>query len=137
MFAVIMAGGKGTRFWPRSRERMPKHLLDILGERTILRETVDRIRPIVPAERTLVVTGPAFAQVDFSFGKQVPIKGRVNFEFQWQIFNVFNRANFTPITGFNTNNNRALSSNTVSTFEVTGLTGQAAREMQLVFRINF
>jgi mannose-1-phosphate guanylyltransferase len=61
MFAVIMAGGKGTRFWPRSRERMPKHLLDILGERTILRETVDRIRPIVPAERTLVVTGRSHA----------------------------------------------------------------------------
>jgi mannose-1-phosphate guanylyltransferase len=31
MFAVIMAGGKGSRFWPRSREKMPKHLLDILG----------------------------------------------------------------------------------------------------------
>ncbi len=61
MFAVIMAGGKGTRFWPRSREKMPKHLLDILGERTILRETVDRIRPIVPAERTLVVTGRSHA----------------------------------------------------------------------------
>ncbi len=61
MFAVIMAGGKGTRFWPRSRERMPKHLLDILGERTILRETVDRIRPLVPADRTLVVTGRSHA----------------------------------------------------------------------------
>jgi mannose-1-phosphate guanylyltransferase len=57
MFAVIMAGGKGARFWPRSRERMPKHLLDILGERTIIRETIDRIRPLVPAERTLIVTG--------------------------------------------------------------------------------
>jgi mannose-1-phosphate guanylyltransferase len=61
MFAVIMAGGKGTRFWPRSREKMPKHLLDILGERTIIRETVDRIRPLVPAERTLIVTGRSHA----------------------------------------------------------------------------
>jgi len=61
MFAVIMAGGKGARFWPRSRERMPKHLLDILGERTIIRETVDRIRPLVPAERTLIVTGRSHA----------------------------------------------------------------------------
>jgi len=61
MFAVIMAGGKGTRFWPRSREAMPKHLLDILGERTIIRETVERIRPLVPAERTLVVTGRSHA----------------------------------------------------------------------------
>jgi len=56
MFAVIMAGGKGTRLWPRSRERMPKHLLDILGERTLIRETVDRISPLVPAERILIVT---------------------------------------------------------------------------------
>jgi mannose-1-phosphate guanylyltransferase len=62
MFAVIMAGGKGTRFWPRSRERMPKHLLDITGERTIIRETIDRIRPLVPAERTLVVTGQSHAE---------------------------------------------------------------------------
>ena len=61
MFAVIMAGGKGSRFWPRSREKMPKHLLDIQGERTIIRETVDRIRPLVPPERTLIVTGRSHA----------------------------------------------------------------------------
>ena len=61
MFAVIMAGGKGSRFWPRSREKTPKHLLDIQGERTIIRETVDRIRPLVPPERTLVVTGRSHA----------------------------------------------------------------------------
>jgi len=61
MFAVIMAGGKGSRFWPRSREKMPKHLLDIKGERTIIRETVDRIRPLVPPERTLIVTGRSHA----------------------------------------------------------------------------
>jgi mannose-1-phosphate guanylyltransferase len=61
MFAVIMAGGKGARFWPRSREKMPKHLLDIQGERTIIRETVDRIRPLVPPERTLIVTGRSHA----------------------------------------------------------------------------
>ncbi len=53
--------GKGARFWPRSREKMPKHLLDILGERTIIRETVDRIRPLVPPERTLIVTGRSHA----------------------------------------------------------------------------
>ncbi len=61
MFAVIMAGGKGTRFWPRSREKTPKHLLDISSERTMIRETVDRIKPLVPAERTLIVTGKSHA----------------------------------------------------------------------------
>ncbi|MCL2670316.1 MAG: mannose-1-phosphate guanylyltransferase [Syntrophaceae bacterium] len=61
MFAVIMAGGKGARFWPRSREKMPKHLLDILGERTIIQETAARLRPLVPPERTLIVTGSSHA----------------------------------------------------------------------------
>lgn len=61
MHAVIMAGGRGTRFWPRSRDRKPKHLLDILSERTIVQETVDRIRPLVPPERILIVTGRAHA----------------------------------------------------------------------------
>ena len=61
MYAVIMAGGRGTRFWPRSRDRKPKHLLDILSERTIIQETVDRLLPMVPPERILVVTGRAHA----------------------------------------------------------------------------
>jgi mannose-1-phosphate guanylyltransferase len=74
MFAVIMAGGKGSRFWPRSRERMPKHLLDILGERTIIRETVDRIRPLVPAERTLIVTGRNHAAELIRQLPEIPVK---------------------------------------------------------------
>ncbi|MBN1663848.1 MAG: mannose-1-phosphate guanylyltransferase [Deltaproteobacteria bacterium] len=61
MYAVIMAGGKGTRFWPKSRERMPKHLLDIAGEKTIIRQTVDRMRPIIPAANVLIVTGASHA----------------------------------------------------------------------------
>ncbi len=61
MYAVIMAGGIGSRFWPRSRESMPKHLLDIQGERTVIRETVDRIGPLVPPENILVVTGRSHA----------------------------------------------------------------------------
>ncbi len=61
MYAVIMAGGRGTRFWPRSRDRKPKHLLDILSERTIIQETVDRLLPLVPPERILVVTGRTHA----------------------------------------------------------------------------
>ena len=61
MFAVIMAGGKGARFWPRSREKMPKHLLDIASEKTIIRETVDRILPLVSPERILIVTGLSHA----------------------------------------------------------------------------
>ena len=62
MHAVIMAGGRGTRFWPRSRERKPKHLLDIISKRTIIQETVDRILPIIKPENILVVTGRKHAR---------------------------------------------------------------------------
>jgi mannose-1-phosphate guanylyltransferase len=57
LYAVIMAGGQGTRFWPRSRRKMPKQLLNIVGEKTMLEQTVARISPLIPAERTLVVAG--------------------------------------------------------------------------------
>ena len=62
MYAVIMAGGKGARFWPRSREKKPKHLLDIISEKTIIQETVDRIRQLIPPENILVVTGKKHAR---------------------------------------------------------------------------
>ena len=51
-----MAGGHGTRFWPRSRRRLPKQLLPITGPRTLLQETVRRLLPAFPWERMLVVT---------------------------------------------------------------------------------
>ena len=56
MVAVIMAGGRGTRFWPRSRKRRPKQLLNIIGEKTILEQTVDRIRSLCGWDRILIVT---------------------------------------------------------------------------------
>lgn len=62
MHAVIMAGGRGTRFWPRSREKKPKHLLDIVSRRTIIQETVDRIKPLIQPKNILVVTGRKHAR---------------------------------------------------------------------------
>lgn len=55
-YAVIMAGGAGTRFWPLSRKRKPKQLLDLFGRDTLLEQTVDRIRAIIPPERIYVFT---------------------------------------------------------------------------------
>lgn len=55
-YAIIMAGGVGSRFWPRSREKMPKQLLRIFGENTMIQDTVQRINRIVPGERTFIVT---------------------------------------------------------------------------------
>lgn len=54
--AVLLAGGRGTRFWPRSRARTPKQLLDITGCQTMLRETVARLSPLLPLRNTWAVT---------------------------------------------------------------------------------
>ncbi|MCX7816909.1 MAG: sugar phosphate nucleotidyltransferase [Syntrophales bacterium] len=69
MFAVIMAGGKGSRFWPRSRNRLPKHLLDIYGDRTLIQETVERVLPLVGRENILVITSIQHAE---ELRKQLP-----------------------------------------------------------------
>ena len=57
LHAMIMAGGGGTRFWPRSRTARPKQFLTFSGDRTLLQGTLDRIESQVPAERTWVITG--------------------------------------------------------------------------------
>lgn len=57
LHCVIMAGGSGTRFWPQSRKHRPKQLLNIVGEKTMIRATVERVLPIISFDRILVVTG--------------------------------------------------------------------------------
>ncbi|MFQ3169312.1 MAG: mannose-1-phosphate guanylyltransferase, partial [Limisphaerales bacterium] len=47
-YIIIMAGGRGERFWPVSRERKPKQLITLLGERSFLQQTLDRVKPIAP-----------------------------------------------------------------------------------------
>jgi mannose-1-phosphate guanylyltransferase len=61
LWAVVPAGGSGTRLWPLSRAARPKFLLPLLGERSLLQQTIERLAPSVPPERTLVVCGPAHA----------------------------------------------------------------------------
>jgi|LSQX01.3.fsa_nt_gb mannose-1-phosphate guanylyltransferase len=56
-YAVIMAGGKGERFWPWSRNTLPKQFLSLMGERSLIQQTFDRLNGFFPAERILVVTG--------------------------------------------------------------------------------
>ena len=63
LYALIMAGGRGARFWPRSRKALPKQCVALTSERSLLQETVDRLLPLIPAERILVVTGPDMAAV--------------------------------------------------------------------------
>jgi mannose-1-phosphate guanylyltransferase len=56
LHAVIMAGGSGTRFWPLSRTARPKQLLDLIGGRTMIQATVDRLGDVAPSERTWIIT---------------------------------------------------------------------------------
>ena len=71
--AVILAGGRGTRFWPRSRTRTPKQLLNIVGKDTMLQQTVARLKPLIPAERIWTVTN---AEQAAAVRKQVPAAAR-------------------------------------------------------------
>jgi len=58
--ALIMAGGKGSRFWPLSTEEKPKQFLNLTGEDTMIRMTVKRLEKLIPLERIFVVTGTRY-----------------------------------------------------------------------------
>jgi mannose-1-phosphate guanylyltransferase len=58
-FVIIMAGGRGERFWPLSREKMPKQLLTLLGRRSFLQQAVDRVLPLVPVKNIFIITNAA------------------------------------------------------------------------------
>src|SRR5438105_3826634 len=55
-YGLILAGGRGTRFWPRSRRSSAKQVLKFFGERSLIQQTVDRLRPVLPPERIWVLT---------------------------------------------------------------------------------
>ena len=55
-YGLILAGGRGTRFWPRSRKRSAKQVLSVVGPRTLIQATVDRLEPLIPPERLWVLT---------------------------------------------------------------------------------
>lgn len=61
--ALIMAGGKGTRFWPLSTEEKPKQFLNLIGEDTMIQMTVNRIKPIIPIDRIFVCTGEKYVDL--------------------------------------------------------------------------
>src|SRR5262245_26163294 len=63
MFAVIMAGGSGTRFWPASRERLPKQFLAITGDRTMFEEALARAEGFATPDRISVVVGRVHADL--------------------------------------------------------------------------
>lgn len=62
-YALIMAGGVGSRFWPTSRATKPKQFLSLLGDRTMIQMTVDRIRPLFDPDRILIITNDAYTDL--------------------------------------------------------------------------
>ncbi len=55
-YGLIMAGGRGTRFWPRSRKRSAKQVLRFFGERSLIQQTVDRLKRVIPRQNVWVLT---------------------------------------------------------------------------------
>jgi mannose-1-phosphate guanylyltransferase len=72
LYAVVMAGGRGERFWPLSASALPKPFIPLFGPRTLIQETVSRIQPLVPYERTLISIGAAHADVARKQLPQIP-----------------------------------------------------------------
>lgn len=67
--ALIMAGGKGTRFWPLSTEDKPKQFLKLIGDKTMIQMTVERVLPIIPIDRIYICTGERYVNL---IKEQVP-----------------------------------------------------------------
>lgn len=63
MFAVVMAGGRGERFWPLSTRHLPKPFIPLLGPHSLLQDTVERILPLVPLEKVFISIGAAHLEV--------------------------------------------------------------------------
>jgi mannose-1-phosphate guanylyltransferase len=62
LYVVILAGGTGTRLWPRSRRERPKQLLGLLSTRTMLQQTFDRIAPLLPPDHIFVITNASYVE---------------------------------------------------------------------------
>lgn len=70
--AVIMAGGKGERFWPKSRTKIPKQFLSLTGEDTMIQATVKRVNRLIPYENIYIITGEDYAGLAAEQIPQVP-----------------------------------------------------------------
>lgn len=73
LWAVVFAGGIGTRFWPLSTPQRPKQLLALVNERPLIADTIARLAPLVPAERVLVVTSADIADALHFAIPEIPV----------------------------------------------------------------
>ena len=71
-YAAILSGGSGERFWPLSTPERPKQFLSVFGGRSLLRQSVERLKGVVPPERILIVTGKALARATYRELPEIP-----------------------------------------------------------------
>ena len=74
LWAVVFAGGIGSRFWPLSTPERPKPLLRLVGDRPLIADTLARLNPLIPAERTLVLTSADIAEAIHAAIPELPHK---------------------------------------------------------------
>ena len=71
-YGLILAGGRGTRFWPRSRKRSAKQVLDVTGEGSLIQATVERLAPVIPPQRMWILTNDYLRRTIIRQLPQVP-----------------------------------------------------------------
>ena len=77
LYAVVMAGGRGERFWPLSTNRLPKPFIQLLGSHSLIQQTVSRIQPIVPLEQVFISIGADQLEVARQQLPQIPAENFV------------------------------------------------------------
>lgn len=93
-YALILAGGSGTRFWPLSRDHRPKQLLNMFGEGTLLRQAIDRLDGLVPRQNIFILTnhlqeaevappGPRYSRGQHHFRTRAPGHGACHRPGHW------------------------------------------------------
>src|SRR6266542_969744 len=73
-YGLILAGGRGTRFWPRSRKRSAKQVLNVVGDRSLIQATVDRLAPVISPERLWVLTNHHLRDIIAAQLPEIPSK---------------------------------------------------------------
>ncbi|HVO41472.1 MAG TPA: mannose-1-phosphate guanylyltransferase [Aggregatilineales bacterium] len=72
LYALIMAGGGGTRLWPLSRQRRPKQMLSLVENRNMFQAAVERLDPLIPLDHTFIVTGREYVEQLRASAPQLP-----------------------------------------------------------------
>lgn len=74
VYSIIMAGGIGSRFWPRSREAFPKQFLNVFDDASLLHHTLRRMKGLIPPERTFVITHERYEELSYAQLPELPAK---------------------------------------------------------------